>query len=116
MPEIKTVKLSTPFEHHGATVDSVELREPSGGLYSQLGDPRIAVRDAEGGYWVEKDDTIKRYLDRCIVHQDGATLLGLMSMVDVMKLKEELFLFFAVAEGKIIAERAGSSSSAPASA
>lgn len=112
MPAIVTVKLTDPFEHHGAEVTQVELREPSGGLYSQLGDPRIAVRNADGGYWVEKDDTVKRYLDRCIVHQDGAVILGLMSMVDVMKVKEEMFRFFAVAEAKIIAERAVSSSSA----
>lgn len=112
MPVTKTIALLEPFEHHGTTVTHVELREPSGALYSQLGDPRIAVRNAEGGYWVEKDDVVKRYLDRCIVHQDGATLLGLMSMADVMKVKEELFGFFAAAEGKIIAERAASSSSA----
>lgn len=107
-----TVKLLAPFEHHGVTIDTVELKEPSGALYAQLGEPRILVRNADGGYYVEQTDVIRRYLDKCILHQDGSTLLGLMSLSDVMKLKEELFGFFAVAEAKIIAERALSSSSA----
>ena len=112
MPATKTITLLSAFEHHGATVTSVELREPSGGLYAQLGDPRIAVRNAEGGgYWVEKDDTIKRYLDKLIVHQDGSKLLGLMSMADIMQIKEQLFRFFLDAEVLIIEQRAASSSS-----
>ena len=111
MPETKTITLLVPIEHHGATLASLELREPSGALYAQLGEPRILVRTAAGGYWVEQPDTIKRYLDRLIVHQDGAVLLGLMSMPDVMRLKEELFGFFAAAEAKITgAPGAGSSS------
>lgn len=112
MPATAIVKLLAPFEHHGVTIDSVELREPSGALYAQLGDPRILVRNADGGYYVEKDDVIRRYLDRSIVHQDGSVLLGLMSMPDVMQIKEQLFLFFVAAEAKIIALRAASSSSA----
>ena len=112
MPSTVTVKLLAPFEHHGITIDTVELKEPSGALYAQLGDPRIAVRNADGGYWVEQSDVVKKYLDRLIVHQDGTVLLSLMSLPDVMAIKEELFRFFAAAEGKIIEQRAASLSSA----
>ena len=111
MPETKTVQLLTPIEHHGVTITHVGLKEPTGGLYARLGDPRVAVRQKDGGYWVEQPDIIKAYLDKLIDHQDGAVLLGLMSMPDVMMLKEELFNFFAVAEGTIIARRAAGSSS-----
>ena len=112
MPATTTVKLLAPFEHHGATIDSIELREPSGALYAQLGEPRILVRNAEGGYYVEQTEIIKKYIDKLIVHQDGALLLTLMDLSDVMQIKEELFGFFAVAEAKIIARRVTSSSSA----
>ena len=111
MPETKTLQLMVPIEHHGQTLTHVALREPSGGLYARLGDPRVAVRTKEGGYWVEQPEVIKAYLDKLIDHQDGAVLLGLMSMPDVMMLKEELFGFFAAAEGTIIARRAAGSSS-----
>ncbi len=111
MPETKTVQLLAPIEHHNATITELRLREPSGGLYARLGDPRVAVRTKEGGYWVEQPDVIKAYLDKLVDHQDGAVLLGLMGMPDVMMLKEELFGFFAAAEGTIIARRAAGSSS-----
>jgi hypothetical protein len=107
-----TIALLNPIEHHGATLSNLELREPSGALYAQLGEPRILVRNSEGGYYVEQTDVIRKYLDKLIVHQDGAILLSLMSMADVMRVKEELFGFFAVAEAKTIAQRATSSSSA----
>lgn len=112
MPETKTITLLVPIEHHGATLASLELREPSGALYAQLGDPRIVVQTKDGGYYVEQTEVVKRYLDKLIVHQDGSVLLTLMSMPDVMRLKQELFSFFTVAETTIIALRAGSSSSA----
>ena len=112
MPATKTIELAQPFEHHGATVTHVELKEPSGALYAQLGDPRIVVQTKDGGYYVEQTEVVKRYLDKLIVHQDGSVLLTLMSMPDVMRLKQELFGFFSVAETLIIALRAGSSSSA----
>ena len=112
MPATKTIELAQPFEHHGATVTHVELKEPSGALYAQLGEPRILVRNTEGGYYVEQTEIIKKYIDKLVVHQDGALLLTLMDLSDVMQIKEELFGFFAVAEAKIIARRVTSSSSA----
>ena len=112
MPATVTLKLLVPFEHHGVTISSIELREPSGALYAKLGEPRIVVQSKDGGYYVEQTEVINRYLDKSVVHQDGSTLLSLMSLVDVMRLKQELFSFFTVAETTIIALRAASSSSA----
>lgn len=111
MPETKTVTLIRPIEHHNATITQVQLREPSGGLYARLGDPRVLVRTKEGGYYVDQPEVIRAYLDKIIDHQDGAVLLGLMGMSDVMMIREELFGFFLAAEGTIIARRGSGSPS-----
>lgn len=111
MADTKTIELSVPFEHHSKLITSLDLRQPTGGLYAELGEPRIAVRTGTGGYWVEQPEVIKRYLDRCITHQDGAALLGLMDLSDVITLKDELFGFFAAAEAKAMSRKLMSSSS-----
>ena len=109
----RQIDLHKPFEHHGATIATLTLKEPSGGLYADLGEPRILVRTGQGGgYYVEQPQTIKAYLDKLIDHQDGAELLKLMGLADVMQTKEQLFGFFADAEAVIISKRLTSSSSA----
>ena len=62
----KTIKLSKPVDFHGKPLAELELKEPSGGLYVKLGDPRVLVFNASGsGYWVERDEIIKAYLAAC---------------------------------------------------
>ena len=115
MADSKTLDLFVPVEHHSTTIARIELRQPSGGLYAELGEPRLAVRTGTGFYFVEQPDVIRRYLDKCIVHQDGAELLKLMSLPDVIALKDELFGFFTAAEAIVIARKQTTSSSAPKS-
>lgn len=109
----KTIDLFEPFEHHGQTVSSIALRPVTGGMYADLGEPRILVRTGAGGYWVEQPDIIRRYLDRCIVDKDstGSELLKLMSLSDVIAVKDELLGFFVAAEAAIMSRRQTSSSS-----
>lgn len=89
------IKLIRPIEHHGQTINSITLKEPTGGLYAKLGNPRLIVYNKDGsGYHVERDDAIEKYLDASIDHQDGSILLRLMSLADVMRVKAALLDFF----------------------
>jgi len=91
----KTVKLSKPVKFHDKLLDEIELKEPSGGLYVKLGDPRVLVFNASGSaYWVERNETISEYLEACVAHEMGAHIINLLPLEDTMALKEELFGFF----------------------
>ena len=49
-----SVSLSKPISIFGKTVGSVELKEPNGGQFVRLGEPRILVFNQSGsGYWIE---------------------------------------------------------------
>jgi len=97
--------LQKGFEAHGRLTTEIELKEPPGGLYIKLGDPRILVLNASGsGYWVEQPETISAYFDRLIVHEIGAAaVLNLISLEDAMALKEALFGFFSNAAKRTVA-------------
>ena len=112
MPKTKDVDLLDPFEHHNSTIGRIRLKEPSGGQFAMLGEPRIWIRNAVGGYWVEQPEVIRQYLDKLIDHQDGAELLKLMSLADSMQVKDQLLGFFADAEARLIARKLESSPSA----
>jgi hypothetical protein len=117
MPNV-TVKLSKPIEAMAGKrpTAEVELREPNGGLYVKLGEPRMLVFNASGsGYWVEQPDVVKAYLEACIVHDLGGDLVNFMTLEDAMSTKEALFSFFSDAAGRVAARRSTLSSSASAS-
>ena len=59
-----SVTLSKPIQIFGKTVGSVELKEPNGGQFVRLGEPRILVFNAE---W-------QRLLDRKCARRSGLTL------------------------------------------
>jgi len=44
----KTIKLAKPVKFHDKLLEEIELKEPSGGLYVKLGDPRVLVFNASG--------------------------------------------------------------------
>ncbi|HKI14342.1 MAG TPA: hypothetical protein VKA12_04930 [Roseiarcus sp.] len=111
----KTVKLSKPVKFHDKLLDEIELKEPSGGLYVKLGDPRVLVFNASGSaYWVERNETISEYLEACVAHEMGAHIINLLPLEDTMALKEELFGFFSDAAARRAAKKSTPSSSAPA--
>lgn len=94
----KSIKLEKPLEVHGKKSGEIELKEPSGALYVKLGDPRLLVFNPSGsGYWVEQNEIIKAYLEALIDHPLGGDVVNLLSLGDVMALKEALFGFFTSA-------------------
>jgi hypothetical protein len=107
------VKLTKPVEIFNKPVREVELKEPTGGVYVKLGEPRILVFNASGsGYFIEQPDVIKAYLDRQIEHEAGGEfVMGMLCLEDAITLKEALFSFFSDATSRISARKVTSSSS-----
>lgn len=95
----KTIKLDKPFTWPGgALVSEIRLKEPTGQLFIDLGEPRVVVSNRDGSMvWAEIPETIKSYFDRCIDHEGGSVLLALMSLSDARKMKSALFDFFTAA-------------------
>lgn len=103
MRKTKTVKLSHPFEMFGKSVTEITVKEPTGGLYSQFGDPRIAVTNPSSGsiYFAEREDVIATYLDQLIEHETGgAPIVSQLSLEDVITVKHAMLSFFHEAEAK----------------
>jgi len=68
-----SVTLSKPVTIFGKTVGSVELKEPNGGQFVRLGEPRVLVFTQSGsGYFIENVEVIRAYLDALILHEAGA--------------------------------------------
>lgn len=97
------IKLDKPVEAYGRKREQIELKEPSGGLYARLGEPRLGVyNDKSGhGYFVEQMDVINQYFDKLVdVEGDAAVasaVLGAISITDMKRLKGALFSFFDTA-------------------
>jgi hypothetical protein len=87
---------------HGKKSPEIDLKEPSGALYVKLGDPRLLVFNPSGsGYWIEQNEVIKAYLEALIDHPLGGDVVNLLSLRDVMALKETLFDFFTSAAERL---------------
>ena len=109
----RRIKLEEPFDWHGKDIKEIELVEPTGWQVATFGEPRILVHNASvGGYFVERDDVIAKYLEKCVKHDSGGDIVKLIGMTDVLRIKAALFDFFSVAEAKIAAERLASFASA----
>jgi hypothetical protein len=107
------VKLAKPFRWHDETVNELELKEPTGALYTRLGEPRVLVYNATGsGYYVEQPDVIRAYLEQLVTHELGSDIFAMLGLEDAKALKEALLDFFTDAEVKLNARRATGSSSA----
>jgi hypothetical protein len=122
MANVVKISLFTPVEWFGKQITEVELKEPSGWLFAELGEPRVWVRTADGsGYYVEQTTVLSRYVEKSLLHeatqasglptpQAGADLIRLMSLVDVMQVKEKLLGFFTEASRRILTQRSAPSS------
>ena len=101
------IKLTTPVEAFGKSFTELTLREPKGGLYARLGEPRIGIVNAEGGgYLVEQPATISAYLEALVEGPDvaeKAVLLSQLTLADSLRLKRALFGFFEAAAAKAAA-------------
>lgn len=116
----KTIKLARPIPIGPKSIGEIEIKEPSGGLYTRLGEPRVMVYNASGsGYWVEQAQTVEAYLVELVQVPADPSLAdavrGLMSLEDMMAVKETFFSFFDEAARRLHARRQTSSSSASAS-
>jgi hypothetical protein len=111
-----SVKLSKPVEVFGKRIGAVELKEPTGGLYTKLGEPRTLIFSASGGgYWVENVDTISSYLDQLVVYDTGGLILmSLLNLEDAMAVKAAFLDFFGDAASRVAARKLIPSSSASA--
>jgi hypothetical protein len=102
MPKTIMVKLLDRIDWHNFPVIEVEIKEPTGALFATLGEPRVAVQLPGGaGYWVEQTAILSRYADQCIAHEGGADLIRLMSLRDVMQVKDTILGFFLEARDEI---------------
>jgi hypothetical protein len=112
-----SVTLSKPVQIFGKTAGSIELKEPNGGQFVKLGEPRILVFNQSGsGYWIENADAIRAYLELLIVHEAGGeAIMLLLGLEDAMAVKEALFGFFTSAAERLSAKRSTPSSSSSAS-
>lgn len=113
MPSVK-IRLTTPVEFIGKPISEVELKEPNGGLYVRLGDPRTVIFGASGAtYFIENAEVIAKYLDTLLVHAAGGeALLVLLSLDDALAVKQRFLSFFDRAVQRFAA--AGSTTSASA--
>jgi hypothetical protein len=108
----KIVKLATPIVWFEKKVTEIELREPTGGEYVRLGDPRVLVRAQTGsGYFVEQNEVIEKYLDACIMLDGGGTIMNLLGLEDAMAVKMAMLDFFLAAAAKTAARNSTPSSS-----
>jgi hypothetical protein len=114
---VASVSLSKPIQIFGKTAGSVELKEPNGGQFVRLGEPRTLVFNQSGsGYWVENGEAIRNYLDALIVHEAGGeAVMALLTLEDALAIKETLFGFFTDAAGRLAARKLTPSSSSSAS-
>ena len=89
------VALRKPILVFDKTLNSIKLKEPMGGLYLRLGDPRLLVFNASGsGYYIEQPDVVRAYLEALVDEEAPVAILALLSIDDVMALKQKLFDFF----------------------
>ncbi len=97
----KIIKLVKPIEAFGRRITEIALKEPTGALFSRLGQPRIPIynQSAGSGYFVERDDVITSYLEKLMDMDFAETgvVLQQLSLTDMMELRETLFGFFDAA-------------------
>lgn len=106
MAKTVTIKLFEPIKWFDKAVTTLDLKEPTGRMFAELGEPRIWVRSKDGsGYWVEQTSVLSAYVEKSIGHEGGADLLREMSLVDVMQVKEALMGFFIEASSKILTQK-----------
>jgi hypothetical protein len=108
----KKIKLATPIVWFDKKVAEIELREPTGGEYVRLGDPRVLVRSQTGsGYFVEQNEVIEKYLDACIALDGAGSVMSKLALTDAMAVKMAMLDFFVAAAARTAATSSTSSSS-----
>jgi hypothetical protein len=95
MAKTVTVKLSAPITAHDKVISSLTFREPNYNDYIALSDPVILAQNADGSLFpVENGETIRQYVERCLIEVDPL-LLGELPLADAIKIKRAITDFFA---------------------
>jgi hypothetical protein len=90
-----TITLQKPIEWHGKPLAQLELKEPNGRDFFDLGDPFIVVRNGNGSWYpLDQDQVVEKYLDKCLKVDGGAAVLALLSLNDARALKKAVLDFF----------------------
>lgn len=97
MSESITITLRRCIVTHSGQVDRLTVREPRGEELFRYGEP-FSVAKGENGVLMsaENDETIKKYIDACVVDVDPIHL-GQLCLADAIALKEAVLGFFTAA-------------------
>lgn len=91
----KTLVLADVRELNSQTVSELQFKEPTGGIYLDLGEPRIWTKTKDGQYFLmENDATIKVYVEQCLVNHEQIPLLRHLSLRDARAARELVMSFF----------------------
>lgn len=91
----RTIPLSEPVTLHDKTHTEIRLREPTGGMLLDFGEPRIYSRTADGSFFgVEDRVAVASYLNACVENEGGVDLLKVLTLADMRAVKTALYLFF----------------------
>lgn len=76
-------------------VTALELNEPTGSQFLDLGEPQLTARTADGAfYMVEDREAIRSYVKACIKHDHIGAVVAKLSLKDMQKIKSALLGFF----------------------
>ena len=99
MPKSTLIKLKEPVFLHDQHITELRFREPTGGQYLDIGEPRMLARNVDGTlYWVEDREAIKRYVDACLDHEFGGPIIRLLGLADAKLAKDTVLGFFTTAD------------------
>ena len=109
------IQLSEPLPWFSKTIEKLVVKEPSGALYLDLGEPRFFVRAADGTIFpIEREDVVAKYLGQIVVYENGehvdggaVPLLRALPLADTMALKGALLDFFVDAASTTSRENSG---------
>ncbi len=95
----QTITLRQPVTLHDKRITELTFREPSGGQYLDIGEPRMLARNVDGTlYWVEDREAIKRYVDACVDHEFGGPIIRILGLADAKLAKDTVLGFFTTAD------------------
>lgn len=106
------IDLPDPVETHQGMLTYVEFREPAGRDFFGLGEPFQIVQNGQnGGFLIERDETILAYMERCVRPPFNPIILGGVSLANAMAIREKFLGFFEKARARMLKELVTSSSS-----
>ena len=96
MAEKVTISLRTPIRGpNDLIVKEIVVREPTFDEYSEIGDPFVVATTPGGSpFLVENVETIRRYIQLCVVEPQDPALLSQLGARYAKQVKEKILGFF----------------------